>query len=179
MVFSFQWVCCDFVLTDWVVFHFAFIFHPVKRIFSAFFSSFPCLLLSVWISAPKQWLLCIAGLQLPVLQRPELNLLDGKLGSNLSHVSGQHLEPWVGQSGEVVGVGKYPRKGKSENRLYFFTWLALCFFWPALGSSMPLAGSSLLLGISCMKFCFASVLQRAWHRCCSELQKLVGWSWCV
>lgn len=33
----FQWACCDFVLTDWAVFHFAFIFHPVRRIFSAFF----------------------------------------------------------------------------------------------------------------------------------------------
>lgn len=33
---SFQEVCCDFVLTDWAVFHFALIFHPVKSIFSAF-----------------------------------------------------------------------------------------------------------------------------------------------
>lgn len=37
-VFLFQWACCDFVLTDWSVFHFAFIFHPVRRILSAFFS---------------------------------------------------------------------------------------------------------------------------------------------
>lgn len=33
--YFFQWACCDFVLTDWAVFHFAFIFHPVKGISSA------------------------------------------------------------------------------------------------------------------------------------------------
>lgn len=78
-------------------------------------SAFPCLLLSVWISALKQWLplICIAGLQHLVLQRPELNLPNGKVRSNLGHQNGQRLLPWVGHAGEVVGVGK-PPMGKTS-----------------------------------------------------------------
>lgn len=149
--FSFQWACCDFVLTDWAVFHFAFIFHPVRRIFSAFFFPFPSLWLSVWISALKQRfpLLCIAALQLLVPQRPELNLPHGELRSSLGHLSGQHLLPWAGCAGEVVG---WVSLNVWKFSWFFFTWLVLCFPAPTWGA-VPWAGSPPVLGVSCAHSC--------------------------
>lgn len=135
------------------MFHFAFIFHPVRRIFSAFFFPFPSLLLSVWISALKQCLplLCIAGLQLLVLPRPELNLPRGKLGSNLGHLSGQHLLPWAGRAGGVVGAGEPPSGNVLGSLKVFFPFHLACAVFPlthpeeqgALGWIIPSARGQL------------------------------------
>lgn len=64
-----------------------------------------------------------------MLQRPELNLPYGKLGSNLGHLAGQHL-PWAGGAGEVVGEGEPPSGNVLGSLKVFFIFNLTCAVFP-------------------------------------------------
>lgn len=179
--FSFQWACCDFVLTDWAVFHFAFIFHPVKRIFSAFFFPSPascCLYGSVHWSSDS-FFSALLVCSFPCCRDLSWTFPMGSSGQTLVvsvgsiFCRGQDMqERWVS-----LQVGE--RLKQSENVLYFS--LDLC----CVSSDPPWGAACLWLdhlhcsGSAVQKVALPSVLQRTWDGGCSQLQKLVWWSWFV
>lgn len=168
--FSFQWACCDFVLTDWAVFHFAFIFHPVKRIFSAYFF-FPspascCLYGSVHSSSDS--------LSSALLVRSFLCCR----GLSWTFPWEAQVKPWLSLWAASSAMGRTCRRGgrtrwasKGENTLSFLYFsLVLC----CISSDQP-QGACVWLdhlccsGTAAQRIALPSMLQGMWDGCCSQL----------
>lgn len=90
-----------------------------------------CLSLSAWISAPKQCLpLCIARLQLAVLQSSELKILVGCSGRALAMAVGSTVCPRLAalpRGGYAGGYkGRWTSKGGRLKQLESFVWHLFC-----------------------------------------------------
>lgn len=168
--FSFQWACCDFVLTDWAVFHFAFIFHPVKRIFSAYFFFLP-LPLAVCMDQ------CIQAVTPSPLHCWFAASCAAEAWAEPSPWEAQ-VKPWLSLWAASSVMCRTCRRGgrtrwasKGENALSFLYFsLVLC----CVSSDQPQGACVWLDHLCCsgtavQSIALPSMLQGMWDGCCSQL----------